>query len=143
LLWVQGSTVLDCAALARFLLNDSPKSIVLQVAFYLVPPILVQLICTVASGAVLARISGEYWVLPVTLKHAFWHEPVTIWPLLCLLAGVASLTLFDAYVLGIVCLGIAYASHVVLVRLWLRFQNLHRYELPEGDLRLRILELAH
>ena len=142
LLWVQGSTVLDCAALARFLLNDSPKSTLLQVAFYLVPPILVQLICTVTSGAVLARVSGQQWVLPVTLKHAFWHEPVNIWPLLCLLAGVASLTLFNEFLLGFVCLAVAYASHVLLVGLWVRFQNFKRYELPEGDLRSRILELA-
>lgn len=142
LLWVQGSTVLDCNALARFLLNDSPWSPLLQVAFYLVPPVLVQFICTVASGAVLARVSGEHWILPVSLKHAFWHEPVTILPLLCLLAGVASLTLFDEWVLGPACLAAAYASHVALTRLWLRLQGLGRYELPDGDLRSRILELA-
>jgi hypothetical protein len=82
LLWVQGSTVIDCAALARFLLNGSSKSVLLQLAFYLVPAILVQFICTVASGAVLARVSNEKWVLPVTIRHAFWHEPVAIWPLL-------------------------------------------------------------
>ena len=142
LLWVQGSTVLDCAALARFLLNDSPKAPLLQVAFYLVPPILVQLICTVASGAVLARVSGENWVLPVSLKHAFWHAPVTIWPLLCLLAGVACITLFNEVLLGLACLTTAYVSHVLLVRFWLRFQHLSRYVLPAGDLRSRILELA-
>ena len=142
LLWVQGSTVLDCAALARFLLNDSSKAPLLQMAFYLVPPILVQLICTVASGAVLARVSGEHWLLPVSLKHAFWHEPVTIWPLLALLAGVASMTLFNEVLLGLACLAIAYAGHLVLVWLWLRLQNLSRYELPAGDLRTRILELA-
>jgi len=142
LLWVQGSTVLDCAALARFLLNDSPKAPLLQVAFYLVPPILVQLICTVASGAVLARVSGESWILPVSLKHAFWHAPVTIWPLLCLLAGVACIALFNEALLGLACLTIAYVSHVLLVRVWLRFQHLNRYVLPTGDLRSRILELA-
>ena len=95
LLWVQGSTVLDCAALARFVLNDSSMAPLLQLSFYLVPPILVQLICTVASGPVLARLSGERWLLPVSLKHAFWHEPVTIWPLFALLAGVACFTLFN------------------------------------------------
>jgi Zn-dependent protease with chaperone function len=142
LLWIEGSTVLDCAALARFLLNGSPKSPFLQLAFYLVPPILVQCICTVSSGAVLARVSGEHWVLPVSLKHAFWHEPVNIWPLLCLLAGVASLALFDEVVLGVACLGIAYVAHLLLVRLWLRLQNLGRYELPAGDLRFGIIELA-
>ncbi len=142
LLWVQGSTVLDCNALARFLLNGSSKSVWLQLAFYVVPPILVQFICTVASGAVLARVSGERWVLPVSLKHVFWHEPVTIWPLLCLLAGVASLTLFNEVLLGLACLAVAFASYVVLVWLWMRFQNLSRYELPAGDLRSRILELA-
>jgi Zn-dependent protease with chaperone function len=142
LLWVQGSTVLDCNALARFLMNGSSKSVLLQLAFYVVPPILVQFICTVASGAVLARVSGERWVLPVSLKHAFWHEPVTIWPLLCLLAGVASLTLFSEVVLGLACLAVAFASYVFLVWLWMRLQNLSRYELPAGDLRSRILELA-
>ena len=142
LLWVQGSTVLDCNALARFLMNGSSKSVWLQLAFYVVPPILVQFICTVASGAVLARVSGERWVLPVSLKHAFWHEPVTIWPLLCLLAGVASLTLFNEVLLGLACLAVAFASYVFLVWLWMRFQNLSRYELPAGDLRSRILELA-
>ena len=142
LLWVQGSTVLDCNALARFLMNGSSKSVFLQLAFYVVPPILVQFICTVASGAVLARVSGERWVLPVSLKHVFWHEPVTIWPLLCLLAGVASLTLFNEVVLGLACLAVAFASHVLLVSLWIRFQNLGRYELPAGDLRSRILELS-
>jgi Zn-dependent protease with chaperone function len=142
LLWFQGSTVLDCAALARFLLNDSSKAPLLQVAFYVVPPILVQFICTVTSGAVLARVGSERWMLPVTLKHAFWHEPVTIWPLLCLLAGVASLTLFNEVLLGVACLAVSYASHVLLVRLWLRFQNLSRYELPAGELRSRIVELA-
>jgi Zn-dependent protease with chaperone function len=142
LLWFQGSTVLDCAALARFLVNDSSKAPLLQVAFYLVPPILVQFICTVTSGAVLARVGAERWMLPVTLKHAFWHEPVTIWPLLCLLAGVASLTLFNEVLLGVACIGVSYASHVLLVRLWLRFQNLSRYELPPGELRSRIGELA-
>ena len=59
LLWIEGSTVLDCAALARFLLNDSPWAPLLQVTFYVVPPILAQLVCTVASGAVLARAGGE------------------------------------------------------------------------------------
>jgi Zn-dependent protease with chaperone function len=142
LLWFQGSTVLDCAALARFLLNDSSKAPLLQVAFYVVPPILVQFICTVTSGAVLARVGAERWILPVTLKHAFWHEPVTIWPLLCLLAGVASLTLFNEVLLGVACLAVSYASHQLLVWLWLRFQNLRRYELPVGELRSRIVELA-
>jgi Zn-dependent protease with chaperone function len=142
LLWVQGSTVLDCNALARFLMNGSSKSVWLQLAFYVVPPILVQFICTVASGAVLARVSGERWVLPVSLKHAFWHEPVRIWPLLCLLAGVASLTLFNEVILGMACLAVAFVSYVFLVWLWIRFQHLSRYELPAGDLRSRILELA-
>jgi len=142
LLWFQGSTVLDCTALARFLLNDSSKAPLLQVAFYLVPPILVQFICTVTSGAVLARVSAERWILPVTLKHVFWHEPVTIWPLLCLLAGVASLTLFNEVLLGAACLVVSYASHLLLVWLWLRFQNLKRYELPAGELRSRIVQLA-
>ncbi|PYT35418.1 MAG: hypothetical protein DMG58_02220 [Acidobacteria bacterium] len=142
LLWIEGSTVLDCAALARFLLNDSPWAPLLQVTFYVVPPILAQLVCTVASGAVLARAGGEQWMLPVSMKHAFWHEPVTIWPILCLWAGVASLTLFNQVALGLACLAIAYAAHVVLVGLWLRLQKLSRYELPPGDLRSRILELA-
>src|SRR4029077_20366688 len=89
LLWVQGSTVLDCAALVRFLLNDSSMAPLLQLSFYLVPPILMQLICTVASGTVLARLSGERCLLPVSFTHPFWHEPVNIWPLFALLAGVA------------------------------------------------------
>ena len=142
LIWVQGSTVLDCAALARFLLNDSPYALLLQVAFYVVPPILVQFLCTLTSGAVLAQISGEKWMLPVSVKHAFWHEPVTTWPLLCLLAGVASLALYNEVLLGIACLAIAYAGHVGLVWLWLRLQNFDRYELPAGELRSRVLELA-
>jgi Zn-dependent protease with chaperone function len=142
LLWIEGSTVLDCAALARFLLNDSPWAPLLQVTFYLVPPILAQLVCTVASGAVLARVGGEQWMLPVSLKHAFWHEPVTIWPILCLWAGVASVALFNQVALGLACLAIAYGAHVVMVWLWLRLQKLSRYELPPGDLRSRILELA-
>ena len=141
LLWVQGSTVLDCAALARFLLDDSSLAPLLQLAFYLVPPILVQLICTVASGPVLARMSGQRWMLP-SLKHAFWHEPVTIWPLFGLLAGVACITLFDEFLLGLICLAVSYAAHVVLVRLWLQFQNLGRHTLPSGELRSRIIELA-
>ena len=142
LLWVQGSTVLDCAALARFLLNDSSMAPLLQLSFYLVPPILVQLICTVASGTVLARLSGERWLLPVSLKHAVWHEPVNIWPLFTLLAGVACFTLFNEFVLGLICLAISYAAHVLLVRLWLQFQNLSRDTLPSGELRSRIVELA-
>lgn len=142
LLWVQGSTVFDCAALARFLLNGSTKAPLLQVAFYLVPLVLVQLICTLESGAVLARVSGERWILPVSMKHAFWHEPVNIWPLLGLLAGVACLTLFNEVILGLICLAVAYAGHVLLVRLWLRFQNLNHYILPSGELRSRIIELA-
>lgn len=142
LLWVQGSTVIDCAALARFLLNDSPKSPLLQLAFYLVPPVLVQFVATVASGAVLARVRGEPQVLPVTARHAFWHEPVNVLPLLCLLAGVASLALFDEWLLGAACLAVAYASHVVLVWIWFHFQALRRYELPSGDLRSNILALA-
>jgi Zn-dependent protease with chaperone function len=141
LLWVQGSTVLDCAALARFLLDDSSLAPLLQLSFYLVPPILVQLICTVASGPVLARLSGERWILP-SLKHAFWHEPVTIWPLFGLLAGVACFTLFNEFVLGLICLAVSYAAHVLLVRLWLKFQNLSRHTLPSGELRSRIVELA-
>jgi Zn-dependent protease with chaperone function len=141
LLWVQGSTVLDCAALARFLLDDSSLAPLLQLAFYLVPPILVQLVCTVASGPVLARMSGQRWMLP-SLKHAFWHEPVTIWPLFGLLAGVACITLFDEFLLGLICLAVSYAAHVVLVRLWLQFQNLGRHTLPSGELRSRIIELA-
>ena len=143
LLWVQGSTVFDCNALARFLMNGSSKSVLLQLTFYVVPPILVQFICTVASGAVLARVGGERWVLPVSLKHVFWHEPVTVWPLLCLLAGVASLTLYNEVVLGLACLAVAFTSYVFLVWLWMLFQNLGRYALPAGDLRSRILELAH
>jgi len=142
LLWVQGSTVFDCAALARFLLNGASWAPVLQVAFYLVPPVLVQLICTISSGAVLARVSGERWVLPVSIKHAFWHEPVTIWPVLCLLAGVASLALYNEFLLGLACLAIAYGAHRLLVWLWLRFENLGRYSLPPGELCSRILELA-
>ena len=142
LLWVQGSTVFDCAALARFLLNGSSKAPLLQVAFYLVPPVLVQLLCTLVSGAVLARVCGERWILPVSLKHAFWHEPVNVWPLLGLLAGVACLTLYNEIVLGLICLSVAYGGHLLLVRLWLRFQNLNHYILPSGELRSRIIELA-
>jgi Zn-dependent protease with chaperone function len=143
LLWIQGSKVIDCSALARFLLNgDSASRVVLQVAMLLVPAILVQLICTVASGRVLAQVSGQRWVLPVSLKHAFWHEPVNIWPLLLLLAGVASLALYNEFVLGPICLAAAYASRVVLLRLWFRFQDLRRYELPPGELRSSILALA-
>jgi Zn-dependent protease with chaperone function len=142
LLWVQGSTVIDCHALARFLLNGSSKSILLQLVFYLVPAILVQFICTVSSGAVLARLTGQRWMLPVTLKHALWHEPVTIWPVLCLLAGVSSLALYNEVVLGLLCLAVAFGGRVLLLRLWLRFQDLSRYQLPAGDLRSRILELA-
>jgi len=142
LLWVQGSTVFDCAALARFLLNGSSKAPLLQVAFYVVPLLLVQLLCTLASGRVLSRVSGERWILPVSLKHAFWHEPVNIWPLLALLAGVACLTLYNEAVLGLICLSVAYGSHVLLVQLWLRFQNLNHYILPSGELRSRIVELA-
>jgi len=141
LLWVQGSTVLDCAALARFLLDDSSLAPLLQLSFYLVPPLLVQLICTVASGPVLARVSGERWMLP-SFKHAFWHEPVNIWPLFGLLAGVACFTLFDEFLLGLICLAVSYGAHVVLVRLWLQFQNLSRHALPSGELRTRIIELA-
>ena len=81
-------------------------------------------------------------MLPVSMKHAFWHEPVTIWPILCLWAGVASLALFNEFALGLACLAVAYAAHVVLVGLWLRLQKLSRYELPPGDLRTRVLELA-
>jgi len=142
LLWIEGSAVLDCAALARFLLNDSPYAPLLQMTFYLVPPILVQLVCTVASGAVLARAGGDHWMLPVSMKHAFWHEPVTIWPILCLWAGVSSLALFNEFALGLACLAVAYAAHMGLVGLWLRLQKLSRYELPPGDLRSRIVELA-
>jgi Zn-dependent protease with chaperone function len=143
LLWIQGSKVIDCSALARFLLNgDSASAVTLQVAMLLVPAILVQLICTVASAGVLARVSGHGWVLPVTLKHAFWHEPVNIWPLLLLLAGVASLALYNEFVLGPICLAAAYASRVVLLRLWFRLQDLGRYELPTGELRSSILGLA-
>ena len=142
LLWVQGSNVLDCAALARFILNDSSKAPLLQMAFYLVPPILIQLICTLTCAGVLRPAGGERWELPVTLKHAFWHEPVNIWPLLCLLAGVASLMLFNAFILGLACLAVGYASRIALLSLWLRFQNLSRYELPAGELRDQILTLA-
>ena len=103
LLWIQGSKVIDCNALARFLLNGgAAAAVALQLAMLLVPAILVQLICTVASGGVLARVSGQRWVLPVTVKHAFWHEPVNIWPLLLLLAGVASLALYNEFVLGLI-----------------------------------------
>jgi len=142
ILWIEGSAVLDCAALARFLLNDSPYAPLLQMTFYLVPPILMQLVCTVASGAVLARAGGDHWMLPVSMKHVFWHEPVTIWPILCLWAGVSSLALFNEFALGLACLAVAYAAHVVLVALWVRLQKLSRYELPPGDLRSRILALA-
>jgi len=143
LLWIQGSKVIDCNALARFLLNGgSANAVALQLVMLLVPAILVQLICTVASGEVLARVSGQRWVLPVTIKHAFWHEPVNIWPLLLLLAGVASLALYNEFVLGPICLSAAYGSRVVLLWLWFRFQDLHRYELPAGELRTSILELA-
>jgi len=103
LLWIEGSAVLDCAALARFLLNDSPYAPLLQLTFYLVPPILVQLVCTVARVRA-ARAGGEQWMLPVSMKHAFWHEPVTIWPILCLWAGVSSLALFNQVALGLACL---------------------------------------
>ncbi len=143
LLWIQGSKVIDCNALARFLLNGgSATAVALQLVMLLVPAILVQLICTVASGGVLARVSGQRWVLPVTIKHAFWHEPVNVWPLLLLLAGVASLALYNEFVLGPICLAAAYGSRVVLLRLWFRFQDLGRYELPAGELRTSILELA-
>jgi Zn-dependent protease with chaperone function len=143
LLWIQGSKVIDCNALARFLLNGgSANAVALQLAMLLVPAILVQLICTVASGGVLARVSGQRWVLPVTLKHAFWHEPVNVWPLMLLLAGVASLALYNEFVLGPICLAAAYGSRVVLLRLWFRFQDLRRYELPAGELRSSTLELA-
>ncbi len=143
LLWIQGSKVIDCNALARFLLNGgSANAVALQLVMLLVPAILVQLICTVASGGVLARVSGQRWVLPVTLKHAFWHEPVNIWPLLLLLAGIASLALYNEFVLGPICLAAAYGVRVVLLYLWFRFQDLRRYELPAGDLRSSILELA-
>jgi len=142
LLWVQGSKVIDCNALARFLLNGSSYAVVLQLAMLVVPAILVQLICTVASGAVLARVSGQRWVLPVTIKHAFWHEPLNIWPLLLLLAGVASLILYNEFVLGPICLAAAYGTRLLLLYLWFRFQDLRRYELPPGELRTSILELA-
>jgi Zn-dependent protease with chaperone function len=142
LLWVQGSKVIDCNALARFLLNDSSYAVVLQLAMLVVPAVLVQLICTVASGVVLARVSGQRWGLPVTIKHAFWHEPVNIWPLLLLLAGISSLVLYNEFVLGPICLVAAYGSRVLLVKLWFRFQDLRRYELPDGELRASILELA-
>ena len=142
LLWVQGSKVIDCNALARFLLNGSSYAVVLQLAMLLIPAILVQLICTVASGAVLSRVSGQRWVLPVTIKHAFWHEPLNIWPLLLLLAGVASLVLYNEFVLGPICLAAAYGTRQVLLYLWFRFQDLRRYELPAGELRTSILELA-
>src|SRR5579872_1353151 len=142
LLWVQGSNVLDGAALARFLLNGSSRWVPLQVTFYLVPPVLVQLICTVLSGAVLARVAGESAPSQVSWRHAFWHEPATIWPLLCLLAGVASIALFDALLLGILCLAIAYAAHVLLSWIWLRVQKLNGSVLPDGDLRHRVFELG-
>ena len=142
LLWVQGSKVIDCNALARFLLNGSSYAVLLQMAMLLVPAILVQLICTVASGVVLARVSGQRWVLPVTIKHAFWHEPLNIWPLLLLLAGVASLVLYNEFVLGPICLAAAYGARVLLLYLWFRFQDLRRYELPAGDLRTSIMGLA-
>ena len=142
LLWVQGSKVIDCNALARFLLNGSSYSIALQLVMLLVPAILVQLICTVASGAVLSRVSGQRWVLPVTIKHAFWHEPLNIWPLLLLLAGVASLVLYNEFVLGPICIAAAYGVRALLLYLWFRFQDLRRYELPAGELRTSILELA-
>jgi Zn-dependent protease with chaperone function len=142
LLWVQGSKVIDCNALARFLLNGSSYAVVLQLAMLVVPAILVQLTCTVASGAVLARVSGQRWVLPVTIKHAFWHEPLNIWPLLLLLAGVASLILYNEFVLGPICLAAAYGTRMLLLFLWFRFQDLRRYELPPGELRTSILELA-
>ena len=142
LLWVQGSKVIDCNALARFLLNGSSYAVVLQLTMLLIPAILVQLICTVASGAVLSRVSGQRWVLPVTIKHAFWHEPLNIWPLLLLLAGVASLVLYNEFVLGPICLAAAYGTRQVLLYLWFRFQDLSRYELPPGELRTSILELA-
>jgi len=142
LLWVQGSKVIDCNALARFLLNGSSYAIPLQLAMLVVPAILVQLICTVASGAVLARVSGQRWVLPVTIKHAFWHEPLNIWPLLLLLAGVASLILYNEFVLGAICLATAYGVRMLLLYVWFRFQDLRRYELPAGELRTGILELA-
>ena len=142
LLWVQGSKVIDCNALARFLLNGSSYAVVLQLALLLVQAILVQLICTVASGAVLSRLSGQRWVLPVTIKHAFWHEPLNIWPLLLLLAGVASLILYNEFVLGAICLAAAYGTRQLLLYLWFHFQDLHRYALPAGELRTSILELA-
>jgi len=142
LLWVQGSKVIDCNALARFLLNGSSYAVVLQLAMLLIPAILVQLTCSVASGAVLARVSGQRWVLPVTIKHAFWHEPLNIWPLLLLLAGVASLILYNEFVLGPICLATAYGLRLLLLYLWFRFQDLHRYALPAGELRTSILELA-
>ena len=142
LLWMQGSKVIDCNALARFLLNGSSYAVLLQVAMLLVPAILVQLICSIASGAVLARVSGQKWILPVTIKHAFWHEPLNIWPLLLLLAGVASLLLYNEFVLGPICLAAAYGVRVLLLYLWFRFQDLHRYALPAGELRTRIQELA-
>ncbi len=142
LLWVQGSKVIDCNALARFLLNGSSYAVALQLAMLVVPAILVQLICSVASGAVLARVSGQRWVLPVTIKHAFWHEPLNIWPLLLLLAGIASLVLYNEFVLGAICLAAAYGTRMLLLYLWFRFQNLGRYALPAGELRTSILELA-
>jgi len=100
------------------------------------------LVCTVASGAVLARVSGEQWMLPVSLKHTFWREPANIWPILCLWAGVASATLFDQLALGLACLAVAYGAHAMMVQLWLRWQKLNRYALPHSDLRTHILDLA-
>src|SRR5215467_15483469 len=91
LLWIEGSTVPGLCGAGSFPV-DSSYAVLLQLAFYLAPPILVQPVCTVASGAVLARVSGEQWMLPVSLKHTFWHEPANIWPILCLWAGVASAT---------------------------------------------------
>jgi Zn-dependent protease with chaperone function len=55
---------------------------------------------------------------------------------------VACFTLFNEFALGLICLAVSYAAHVLLVRLWLQFQNLGRHTLPSGELRSRIVELA-
>jgi Zn-dependent protease with chaperone function len=143
LVWVRASTSLDCGTLTRFLVNDEAKASLLTIGCYLIPPLLAQFVCTLISAPVLTRAGGRPWTLRRIVEHTLWHEPVNIWPLMCLGAASMSLAVAGDLRMGITTLGIGYFVRMGLVSLWLKWQKLNRYVPGEGELRARLRALEN
>ncbi|MBI3848472.1 MAG: M48 family metalloprotease [Planctomycetes bacterium] len=121
--------------------GGSFAEVVVILAYFLIPPMLIMIACEALAGDVPARLRDDDWTRRDAARDALWRQLRFVLPLACLAAAGTALE-HESFRIATLLAVLAYVVYRVVTRFWIRTLAPSVTELVVGDLRDRVVEFA-